>query len=193
MKNEAMVHIANEDLELLIQSAPKAVNGAPTSEQIKQRKEFKEQVKTFVASHPPGSGFSYNSVMKIIKTRQESPQKVSSTVEASKSKKRTQKRAVRRSDGTTPTNAAPVDYICVLNFEATSNDGPPPRPQEIIEFSSLLINVKTREIDDTFHHYVKPDVHPELSPFCTDLTGTAQDTIDGRIPLEKALVCIGSG
>jgi inhibitor of KinA sporulation pathway (predicted exonuclease) len=80
-----------------------------------------------------------------------------------------------------------VDYLCILDFEATCNDGPPPKPQEIIEFPTLLLNVATGEVEDTFHHYIKPDVHPQLSPFCTDLTGIAQDIVDQGMSVEEAL------
>jgi ERI1 exoribonuclease 3 len=81
-----------------------------------------------------------------------------------------------------------VDYLCFLDFMATCNDGPPPKPQEIIEFPALLLNVKTGEIEDTFHHYIKPDVHPQLAPFCTELTGITQDMVDAGVSLEEALV-----
>lgn len=39
--------------------------------------------------------------------------------------------------------------------------------QEIIEFPILKLNGRTMEIESTFHMYVQPVVHPQLTPFCT--------------------------
>ena len=81
------------------------------------------------------------------------------------------------------------DYLLVLDFEATCNErGPAPKPQEIIEFPTLLLNVATGEVEDTFHYYVKPDVHPILSDFCTELTGITQERVNTEgISLASAL------
>ncbi len=81
----------------------------------------------------------------------------------------------------------PFHYLLVLDFEATCSDEKRPNPQEIIEFPTLLYNVKTRTIDSVFHHYIKPDVHPTLSSFCTELTGITQDQVDSGISLQDAL------
>mmetsp|Transcript_3183 Transcript_3183/g.5778 ORF Transcript_3183/g.5778 Transcript_3183/m.5778 type:complete len:529 (-) Transcript_3183:446-2032(-) len=84
---------------------------------------------------------------------------------------------------------SPVDFVCVLDFEATCNSGgPAPRPQEIIEFPSLMLDVRSRSVISTFHHYIKPHVHPRLSDFCTELTGITQSTVDSGISLFQALV-----
>lgn len=84
--------------------------------------------------------------------------------------------------------AAGVDYLAVLDFEATCVEKGRLQPQEIIEFPTLLVDVETGEVEDVFHFYVKPDVHPKLSVFCTELTGIRQKTIDGiGIPLSEAL------
>lgn len=81
-----------------------------------------------------------------------------------------------------------LDYILILDFEATCDNTKRPKPQEIIEFPSLLYNVETREIEDVFHFYIKPDVHPNLTQFCTDLTGITQEQIDNDgISLKDAL------
>lgn len=82
-----------------------------------------------------------------------------------------------------------LDYLCVLDFEATCNNKKPaPRPQEIIEFPTLLLNVSTGEVEREFHHYIKPDVHPTLSAFCTELTGITQATVDDGISLDRAII-----
>lgn len=84
------------------------------------------------------------------------------------------------------TNA--VKYLLILDFEATCDEIKRPNPQEIIEFPTLLYNVENRVIEDTFHFYIKPDVHSELSQFCTNLTGITQEQIDNDgIQLKDAL------
>ena len=69
--------------------------------------------------------------------------------------------------------AAPAltpDYLCVLDFEAVCEDGVRLSPQEIIEWPTVLLDVRTRSVVAEFHTYVKPEVHP-VTPFCTQLTG----------------------
>ena len=59
--------------------------------------------------------------------------------------------------------------------------------QEIIEFPAVILDVKKQKIVARFHHYIKPEVHPELTKFCTELTGIQQETVDAGIPITKAL------
>eukprot|EP00123_Amoebidium_parasiticum_P021308 comp65282_c0_seq1/m.47982 comp65282_c0_seq1/g.47982 ORF comp65282_c0_seq1/g.47982 comp65282_c0_seq1/m.47982 type:complete len:297 (-) comp65282_c0_seq1:177-1067(-) len=72
------------------------------------------------------------------------------------------------------------DYLMVLDFEAVCfPDGEPkPKPQEIIEWPTLALNLKTLSVEQTFHVYIKPQVYPTLTPFCTELTGITQETVD---------------
>jgi len=44
--------------------------------------------------------------------------------------------------------------------------------QEIIEFPVLKVNGITFEIESQFHQYVQPDVHKELTDFCTEVHGS---------------------
>lgn len=81
----------------------------------------------------------------------------------------------------------PIDYLLVLDFEATCSNVKKPEPQEIIEFPTLLLNVKTKKVESIFHYYIKPDVFPTLSDFCKDLTGITQEQVNDGISLEKAL------
>jgi inhibitor of KinA sporulation pathway (predicted exonuclease) len=39
--------------------------------------------------------------------------------------------------------------------------------QEIIEFPIVVVDAQTKKIVEEFHHFVKPEVHPTLSAFCT--------------------------
>ncbi|XP_073450083.1 ERI1 exoribonuclease 3 isoform X2 [Aquarana catesbeiana] len=77
-------------------------------------------------------------------------------------------------------------YFLVLDFEATC-DKPQIHPQEIIEFPILKLNGRTMEIESTFHTYVQPVVHPQLTPFCTELTGIIQEMVDGQPNLSQVL------
>jgi len=45
--------------------------------------------------------------------------------------------------------------------------------QEIIEFPVLKVNGVTFETEAQFHQYIQPDVHRELSDFCTEVLHTA--------------------
>jgi inhibitor of KinA sporulation pathway (predicted exonuclease) len=84
--------------------------------------------------------------------------------------------------------ALSVEYLCVVDFEATCDDKcPKPIPQEILEFPAVLLNVDTGEVDDVFNYYIQPDLHPNLSKFCTELTGITQDMVNSGISLFEAL------
>ncbi|XP_055111316.1 ERI1 exoribonuclease 3 isoform X5 [Symphalangus syndactylus] len=61
------------------------------------------------------------------------------------------------------------------------------RNKEIIEFPILKLNGRTMEIESTFHMYVQPVVHPQLTPFCTELTGIIQAMVDGQPSLQQVL------
>ncbi|KAJ3559762.1 hypothetical protein NM688_g135 [Phlebia brevispora] len=69
-----------------------------------------------------------------------------------------------------------LKYLLILDFEATCGDAV--RQMEIIEFPTLLYNIKEDKVEATFHEYVRPVVHPTLTRFCTELTGITQETVD---------------
>ncbi|NXD17509.1 ERI1 exoribonuclease, partial [Nothocercus nigrocapillus] len=78
-----------------------------------------------------------------------------------------------------PNGGSYYDYICVVDFEATCEEGNPPEfVHEIIEFPVVLLNTRTLEIEDAFQQYVKPEINPKLSAFCIGLTGITQDVVD---------------
>ncbi|KAF7236468.1 3'-5' exoribonuclease 1 [Varanus komodoensis] len=80
------------------------------------------------------------------------------------------------------------DYICVIDFEATCEEGNQPEfPHEIIEFPIVLLNTRTLEIEDTFQQYVKPEINPQLSDFCINLTGISQDLVDKAVEFPNVL------
>eukprot|EP00050_Salpingoeca_kvevrii_P008996 m.306345 g.306345 ORF g.306345 m.306345 type:complete len:226 (-) comp18805_c0_seq1:259-936(-) len=75
------------------------------------------------------------------------------------------------------------DAFVVLDFEATCAEGQRIAPQEIIELPSHVIFTGDSGPDDSaeceFHQYIRPVFHPQLTPFCTNLTGITQATVDG--------------
>ncbi|CAH0564655.1 unnamed protein product [Brassicogethes aeneus] len=82
------------------------------------------------------------------------------------------------------------EYFLVLDFEATCwKKGDPRRaPPEVIEFPCVLYDVKNSKIIDEFQQYVRPSEKPELTPYCTDLTGIEQLQVDNGVPLKTCLV-----
>ncbi|XP_042305336.1 3'-5' exoribonuclease 1 isoform X1 [Sceloporus undulatus] len=80
------------------------------------------------------------------------------------------------------------DYICVIDFEATCEEGNQLEfTHEIIEFPIVLLNTQTLEIEDTFQQYVKPEINPQLSDFCINLTGISQELVDQADEFPKVL------
>lgn len=72
--------------------------------------------------------------------------------------------------------------LLILDFEATCDDvGLVPHGEaEIIEFPTLLYNIEEDAVTATFHEYVRPVLHPKLTPFCEQLTGITQ--VSGYVP-----------
>lgn len=80
------------------------------------------------------------------------------------------------------------EYLLVLDFEATCEKDTRLKPQEIIELPCLVLSTKTWEVKDAFHEYVKPRINPELTSYCTDLTGIIQEMLDDRPPFSETFV-----
>ncbi len=88
-------------------------------------------------------------------------------------------------------------YI-VLDFETTCwkdtmkrlADAPTSKmelAQEIIEWSCVLYNSTTKQIESRYSVYVKPTYNPILSEFCKELTGITQTQIDDGVTLQQAM------
>lgn len=73
------------------------------------------------------------------------------------------------------------DKLIVLDLEATcSHDNRISRSNmETIEIGVAVVQLETFEMIDTFQLYIHPVVTPTLTNFCTELTGIAQETVDG--------------
>ena len=71
--------------------------------------------------------------------------------------------------------ASKLKYLLVLDFEATCGEGGFPRDQmEIIEFPTIMYDLEEKEEVGRFHEYVKPIIRPQLTEYCTKLTGITQ-------------------
>lgn len=80
------------------------------------------------------------------------------------------------------------DYFCVIDFEATCEQNHfSDYKHEIIEFPAVLVDTRTLETVDEFHEYCRPQVHPKLSSFCTELTGITQSQVDGALLFHEVL------
>ncbi|KAJ3325414.1 3'-5' exoribonuclease 1 [Boothiomyces sp. JEL0866] len=78
-----------------------------------------------------------------------------------------------------PTKKESYDYYLVFDVEATCQENSSfDYAHEIIEFPVILVKGNTYEIEKEFHRYVKPKINPQLSDFCTKLTGITQDIVD---------------
>ncbi|XP_072748433.1 ERI1 exoribonuclease 3-like [Anoplolepis gracilipes] len=92
-------------------------------------------------------------------------------------------RVLRRYPRTTASRFQVVQklkYLLVMDFEATCDRYTVLKPQEIIELPCIALSTTDWKLKDTFHAYIKPRIHPQLTPFCTELTGIMQETVDNQ-------------
>ena len=84
---------------------------------------------------------------------------------------------------------AGATHLIVVDLEATcSDDGAVPRDRmETIEVGAVLVGLHDLAVADTFQCFIQPVRHPELTPFCTKLTGITQDMVDGGLPFAEAI------
>jgi inhibitor of KinA sporulation pathway (predicted exonuclease) len=70
-------------------------------------------------------------------------------------------------------------YYLIVDLEATcSDEGAVPREEmEIIEIGAVLQSSRTYEIESEFQSFIQPVRHPELTEFCTSLTGIRQSDV----------------
>jgi inhibitor of KinA sporulation pathway (predicted exonuclease) len=70
-----------------------------------------------------------------------------------------------------------MNYI-IYDLEATCWENPPPGfIQETIEIGAFRVN-QFGEVRGKFNRFVKPVVHPTLSPFCRNLTSITQEDVN---------------
>jgi len=77
------------------------------------------------------------------------------------------------------------EYLAILDFEATCWENS--NNHEIIEFPTVIVDIKTLTIIDRIQIFVKPLNDPILSDFCTNLTGITQDQVNAGVSLHQAI------
>lgn len=81
-------------------------------------------------------------------------------------------------------------YVLCVDFEATCDSDKtkiPRHESEIIEFGAVMVDTTTGERVFEFSHFVKPVIHPTLTPFCTELTTITQEQVDGGVSFSQAI------
>ncbi|CAD7943729.1 unnamed protein product [Amoebophrya sp. A25] len=68
-------------------------------------------------------------------------------------------------------------YFAILDFESTCEWDHSLDP-EVIEFPTVILDAETLEVVAEFREYVRPVVNPNLTRFCTTLTGIRQETVN---------------
>lgn len=71
-------------------------------------------------------------------------------------------------------------YVLVIDLEATCCDDRSiaRRQMEIIEIGAVLLDLHDRQIISEFQHFVRPVRHPQLTPFCHQLTTITQRDVE---------------
>ncbi|KJH53735.1 exonuclease [Dictyocaulus viviparus] len=94
----------------------------------------------------------------------------------------------RRRTGEKIDVAQNFDFLLVLDFEATCCDDGPILPyQEIIEFPVAKLDTSSWTVSSIFHQYVRPTANPNITSFCTHLTGIVQEMVDSQQAIDKVL------
>lgn len=77
----------------------------------------------------------------------------------------------------------------VIDLEATCDSGSevPREEMEIIEIGAVFITHNTQH---TFQQFVRPVLHPELTPFCKGLTSIRQEDVDAGVSFPEALALL---
>ncbi len=78
-------------------------------------------------------------------------------------------------------------HAIILDFEATCDDRHPPRPQEIVEFPSVLISLRPLQNVDEFQSFVRPRHHPVLTTFCKEFISITQEDVDAASVFPEVL------
>ena len=83
----------------------------------------------------------------------------------------------------------PNNYYLIIDVEATCSDiGEVPRQEmEIIEIGAVLQSARNFEIEATFQTFIQPVRHPELTAFCTELTGITQKEVESAPSFAAAI------
>lgn len=73
-------------------------------------------------------------------------------------------------------------HLMIVDFEATCGPGVSKTQAEIVEVGAVLYSFFTLDVGfeeaPTFHRYIKPQIVPKITTFCTKLTGITQAMVD---------------
>ena len=85
------------------------------------------------------------------------------------------------------------DYL-VIDLEATCDDAGavPKRQMEIIEIGAVWVDGDTLEAHSEFQSFVRPIRHPQLTPFCRQLTSITQAEVDAAPLFPEVLTALRS-
>ena len=91
-----------------------------------------------------------------------------------------------------PTDDEAPTRCVVIDLEATcSDDGAVPRDEmEIIEIGAVIADAPDWLPLAEFQTFVRPQRHPELTPFCRELTGIEQSDVDTAPTFPEALAAL---
>jgi inhibitor of KinA sporulation pathway (predicted exonuclease) len=84
-------------------------------------------------------------------------------------------------------------HYLVVDLEATCDrEGFPREEMEIIEIGAVVVEPRKLEPVDAFQTFVRPVVHPTLTPFCTELTTIRQADVDDAPDFPEAIAALGA-
>eukprot|EP01012_Entosiphon_sulcatum_P011168 TRINITY_DN16705_c0_g1_i1.p1 TRINITY_DN16705_c0_g1~~TRINITY_DN16705_c0_g1_i1.p1 ORF type:complete len:227 (-),score=27.72 TRINITY_DN16705_c0_g1_i1:255-935(-) len=92
----------------------------------------------------------------------------------------------------------PLDFLVVIDIEATCEENVSDFPHELIELPAVLVDLRQRpcvvgpvgDENRTFHTYIRPDTAP--SAFCQKLTGVDPKQLEAAPPLGEGLRLLDS-
>ncbi len=79
-------------------------------------------------------------------------------------------------------------YLLVMDFETTCDDPQPLHPPELIEFPIVVVDTESDTVVDEYRSFVKPSIHPQLTAYCTELTGITQKDVASAPSFSEILV-----
>ncbi|CUG88635.1 exonuclease, putative [Bodo saltans] len=96
--------------------------------------------------------------------------------------------AMSSSNAASTKNPQKFRFLLVTDFECTCDSGEPNYPHEIIEFPVVVVDTRLNRTVGEFHTYIRPVRNPQLTTFCTELTGITQDMVQRAPTLPEALI-----
>ncbi|HEY6877065.1 MAG TPA: 3'-5' exonuclease [Polyangiales bacterium] len=85
-------------------------------------------------------------------------------------------------------------HYLVIDLEATCDERHriPREETEIIEIGAVMVDPESLLLTESFQTFVRPVIHPVLTPFCTKLTSIVQEQVAGAPPFAEAIELLRS-